>query len=47
MSESLSLIVSLGNEILTGLFQLLALFVIFVGIMRALFIFLLLPPEQF
>ncbi len=40
MSENLALIVSIGNELLTSLCQLLALFVIFVGIMRALIIFL-------
>ncbi|MDJ0601666.1 MAG: DUF1622 domain-containing protein [Crocosphaera sp.] len=40
MSENLALIVSLCNELLTSLCQLLALFVIFVGIMRALIIFL-------
>ena len=40
MSENLSLIVSIGNQLLTSLCQLLALFVIFVGIMRALIIFL-------
>ncbi|MDJ0731619.1 MAG: DUF1622 domain-containing protein [Crocosphaera sp.] len=40
MSENLALIVSVGNELLTSLCQLLALFVIFVGIMRALIIFL-------
>ncbi|MDJ0842815.1 DUF1622 domain-containing protein [Crocosphaera sp.] len=40
MSESLALTVQLCNELLTSLCQLLALFVIFVGIMRALIIFL-------
>ncbi len=40
MSETLALMVGIGNELLTSLCQLLALFVIFVGIMRALFIFL-------
>ncbi len=40
MSESLALTVQLCYELLTSLCQLLALFVIFVGIMRALIIFL-------
>ena len=40
MSETLALMVGIGNELLTSLCQLLALFVIFVGIMRALLIFL-------
>ncbi len=40
MSENLALIVSTCNELLTSLCQLLALFVIFIGIMRALIIFL-------
>ncbi|MDJ0597758.1 MAG: DUF1622 domain-containing protein [Crocosphaera sp.] len=40
MSETLALTVRVCNELLTSLCQLLALFVIFVGIMRALIIFL-------
>lgn len=40
MSETLALTVGTCNELLTSLCQLLALFVIFVGIMRALIIFL-------
>ncbi|EAZ92736.1 DUF1622 domain-containing protein [Crocosphaera chwakensis] len=40
MSETLALTVRMCNELLTSLCQLLALFVIFVGIMRALIIFL-------
>ena len=48
MSEDLTLIVRICNQVLTSFCQLLALFVIFVGVMKALVIFLkdlLLKPQ--